>query len=125
MYLVTHNNVSPADKRVSSPQTSENTSKTYSHSCEIDSSANTSLADLQNQTRSPRKSETPPGDCDFKVDGLTSTPNLVTSVQQTDVVSPCQPVCEGSFVGKARHKDGSLLGIIFQVTSFIVSVSVL
>ena len=61
-------------------------------------------------------SASPPDDCHFKLEGLTSTPNIVTSVQRTEIASPFQPVCEGSFVGEARHKDGSLLGIIFQVT---------
>ena len=52
---------------------------------------------------------------DFKLEGLTSTPNMVTSLQRTDIPSPFQPVCEGSFVGRAKHKDGSPLGIIYQV----------
>ena len=78
-------------------------------------SAELSLAESQNQEKSNGMSQTPLDGRDLELEGLTSTPNLVTSVEHTDVVSPHQPVCEGSFVGKARHKDGSLLGIIFQV----------
>ena len=105
------------EKQVTSPQTSADTSETCSlpSTAEDDTSANTSLAESQSQTESIRMSPTPSDDCDFKLEGLTSTPNMVTSVQRTDIASPSQPVCEGSFVGRARHKDGSLLGIIFQV----------
>lgn len=78
-------------------------------------SAEMSPADLHSLEGSTRMQETPPNDGAFNLEGLTSTPNLVTSVEHTDASSPYQPVCEGSFVGKARHKDGCLLGIIFQV----------
>ena len=84
-------------------------------------SAELSLAESQNQVESNGMPQTPPDGCDLTLEGLTSTPNLVTRVEHTDVVSPHQPVCEGSFVGKARHKDGSLLGIIFQVLIYKMS----
>lgn len=84
-------------------------------------SAELSLAESQNQAESNGMPQTPPDGCDLNLEGLTSTPNLVTRVEHTDLVSPHQPVCEGSFVGKARHKDGSLLGIIFQVLIYKMS----
>ena len=49
------------------------------------------------------------------LNAVTSTPSYPTSNQRTDSKSPVQPVCEGCFVGQAKHKDGSHLGIIFQV----------
>jgi len=100
----------------SSPQSSANTSETYSlpSTNENRSSVDTSLAESHSQNDSPKRLPTPP-DGEFKLEGLTSTPNMVTSLQCTDVPSPFQPVCEGSFVGRAKHKDGSPLGIIFQV----------
>ncbi|XP_044184545.1 PAS domain-containing serine/threonine-protein kinase-like isoform X1 [Acropora millepora] len=96
---------------------SANSSEVYSGHSTNESlpSAELSLAESQNQAESNGMPQTPPDGCDLNLEGLTSTPNLVTRVEHTDVVSPHQPVCEGSFVGKARHKDGSLLGIIFQV----------
>lgn len=87
-------------------------------------SAELSRAESQNQAESNGMPQTPPDGCDLNLEGLTSTPNLVTRVEHTDVVSPHQPVCEGSFVGKARHKDGSLLGIIFQVLIYKMSFQV-
>lgn len=48
--------------------------------------------------------------------GLTSTPNIVTAAFETEVEGHNQPICEGSFLGKGRHKDGTPLRIIFQVT---------
>ena len=100
-----------------SPQSSANTSETYSllSTSENHSSVNTSLTQSHSQNESPKRLPTPPDEGDFKLEGLTSTPNMVTSWQRTDVPSPFQPVCEGSFVGRAKHKDGSPLGIIFQV----------
>lgn len=47
--------------------------------------------------------------------GLTSTPNIVTAAFETEVEGHDQPICEGSFSGKGRHRDGTPLGIIFQV----------
>ena len=106
-------------QQATSPQSSANTSETYSlpNTNEYHSSVDTSLAETESQNESPKRLPTPPEGGDFKLEGLTSTPNMVTSLQRTDLPSPPQPVCEGSFVGRARHKDGSLLGIIFQVST--------
>ena len=106
-------------RQATSPQSSANTSETYSlpSTSENHSSVDTSLADSQSQSESPKRLPTPPEGGNFNLDGLTSTPNMVTSLQRTDLPSPFQPVCEGSFVGRAKHKDGSPLGIIFQVST--------
>ena len=98
-------------------QSSANTSETYSPPSTNENrlSVDTSLAESHSQNESPKRFLTPPDNGDFKLEGLTSTPNMVTASQHTDIPSPSQPVCEGSFVGRAKHKDGSPLGIIFQV----------
>ena len=99
-----------------SPHSSANTSETYSlPSTTENRSVDTSLTESHSQNESLKRLPTPPDDGDFKLEGMTSTPNMATSLQRTDVPSPFQPVCEGSFVGRAKHKDGSALGIIFQV----------
>lgn len=105
------------EQQVSSPQTSANTSETYSPSSTSENhpTSDRLFSDLPGQSESARISVTPPKEYSLHLEGITSTPNLVTSVQRTDVASPVQPICEGSFVGRARHKDGSLLGIVFQV----------
>lgn len=105
------------EQHVSSPQTSANTSETYSPSSTSENhpTSDRSFSDSPGQSESARITVTPPEEYSLKLEGITSTPNLVTSVQRTDVASPVQPICEGSFVGRARHKDGSLLGIVFQV----------
>lgn len=55
--------------------------------------------------------------------GLTSTPNIVTAAYETEVEGPDQPICEGSFTGKGRHRDGTPLAVIFQVKTTIISQS--
>ena len=104
-------------QQATSPHSSANTSETYSlpSTNENRSSVDTSLTESHSQNESLKRLPTPPDDGDFKLEGMTSTPNMATSLQRTDIPSPFQPVCEGSFVGRAKHKDGSALGIIFQV----------
>ncbi|XP_046864972.1 PAS domain-containing serine/threonine-protein kinase-like isoform X2 [Xenia sp. Carnegie-2017] len=48
-------------------------------------------------------------------DLLTSTPNMSSAGDSPSVQSPTQPICEGMFVGRALHKDGSSLGLLFQI----------
>ena len=48
-------------------------------------------------------------------DVLTSTPNMSSAGDTPSIQSPVQPICEGMFVGRAQHKDGSSLGLLFQV----------
>ena len=50
-----------------------------------------------------------------RTDVLTSTPNMSSAGDTPSVQSPVQPICEGMFVGRARHKDGSSLSLLFQV----------
>ena len=104
-----------------SPKTKVDTSETDSNSgtSENYASTDTSLVDSQSYSETERTSITPPKDCNVRLEGLTSTPNVVTSEERTDMMSPFQPVCEGSFVGRARHKDGSPLGVLFQVTDWL------
>ncbi|XP_048590414.1 PAS domain-containing serine/threonine-protein kinase isoform X2 [Nematostella vectensis] len=51
----------------------------------------------------------------FSPEMLTSTPNIVTSAHETEVEGHQQPICEGSFAGRGRHKNGTSLGVIFQI----------
>jgi hypothetical protein len=41
---------------------------------------------------------------------------------ETEVEGHEQPICEGSFSGKGRHRDGTPLGVIFQVGIYCVCV---
>ena len=104
-------------QQVTSSQSSGNTSETYSlpSTNGNHSTADASLTDPQIQNESPKRSPNSPQRDDYLFEGLTSTPNIVTSSGHTDIASPLQPVCEGSFIGQARHKDGSPLAIVFQV----------
>lgn len=58
---------------------------------------------------------TPVRPCEPRSNVLTSTPNISIARGASDVQSPVQPICEGMFVGRAQHKDGSSLGLLFQV----------
>ena len=51
----------------------------------------------------------------------TSTPNMSSAGGTPNVQSPTQSICEGMFVGRAQHKDGSSLGLLFQVPNVLTS----
>ncbi|KAL9963207.1 hypothetical protein ACROYT_G032385 [Oculina patagonica] len=73
-------------QQATSPQSSANTSETYSlpSTNENHSSVDTSLAESQGQNESPKRLPTPPEGSNFKLEGLTSTPNIIKKIELND-----------------------------------------
>ena len=103
---------SPATPTVTSNSSS---AESFSSGQEPCTSTDASTTDSPYQDIQPVPLATPPKAQAFRPERLTSTPNLASSCQPTDLNAPGQPICEGSFVGRAQHRDGSPLAIIFQV----------